>query len=100
VNSLSSFTPVEEMRNARSAHSRYSFQSVLRSGKIDFAKPIPAGTLIELAGWEHSVGNISIQITVSDYLEKMRGDNRLMMDITTFTLLAISDEGRPVLVKF
>jgi acyl-CoA hydrolase len=88
------------MRNARPTHSRYSFQSVLRSGKIDIAKPIPAGTLIELVGRADSVGNISIQITVSDYLEKMRGDNRVMMDITTFTLLANSDDGRPVLVKF
>lgn len=39
---------------------------LVSSGKIDFAKPIPAGTLVELVGRADRVGNTSIQIAIGD----------------------------------
>lgn len=69
---------------------------LVSSGKIDFSKPIPAGTLVELVGRADRVGNTSIQITVSVYLEKMREEFREKVVSGIFTLVAIGDDGRPV----
>lgn len=73
---------------------------LVSSGKIDFAKPIPAGTLVELVGRADRVGNTSIQITVSVYLEKMREEFREKVVNGAFTLVAIGDDGRPVPVIY
>jgi acyl-CoA hydrolase len=72
---------------------------LVSSGKIDFTKPIPAGSLVELVGRVERVGNTSIEIKVSVHLEKMKEDFREKVVSGAFTLVAIGDDGKPVPVK-
>src|ERR1700749_5044145 len=46
------------------------------SDKIDFKKPIPAGTIIELVGSVKNVGTKSIRISVDIYVEEMYSEFR------------------------
>nr|WP_294870294.1 helix-turn-helix domain-containing protein [uncultured Pedobacter sp.] len=79
-------------------HPRYCY-TMVSSGKINFAKPIPAGTLIEMIGRVEKVGNTSITIEVSVNLEKMREDFREQVVCGSFTLVAIDEDSRPVSVR-
>lgn len=72
---------------------------LVSSGKINFAKPIPAGTLIEMIGRVEKVGNTSITIEVSVNLEKMREDFREQVVCGSFTLVAVDEDSRPVSVR-
>ncbi|WP_322974957.1 acyl-CoA thioesterase [Pedobacter sp. GR22-10] len=73
---------------------------LVSSGKIDFAKPIPAGTLVELVGRVTRVGHTSLEVTVSVYLEKMGEEYREKVVSGAFTLVAIGSDGRPVAVIY
>ncbi|MFB6457225.1 acyl-CoA thioesterase [Chitinophaga sp. Hz27] len=68
------------------------------SDKIDFNKPIPAGTIIELIGRVSKVGNTSMKVTVEIYTEEMYSDRRELAINGTFTFVAIDDQKRPVSV--
>src|SRR4051812_41426060 len=46
------------------------------SDKIDFNKPIPAGTIIELIGRISHVGNTSLKVNVEIYVEEMYAEVR------------------------
>src|SRR6186713_3368495 len=41
------------------------------SDKIDFTKPIPAGTIVELIGKVVHIGNKSLKVLVEIYIEEM-----------------------------
>ena len=41
------------------------------SDRIDFKKPIPAGTIVELIGKVNHVGNTSLKVNVEIYIEQM-----------------------------
>lgn len=69
---------------------------LVSSGKIDFSKPIPAGTLVELVGKASRIGNTSLDVIVSVYLEKMSEEYREKVVSGTFTLVAIGNDGRPL----
>ena len=73
---------------------------LVSSGKIDFEKPIPAGTLVELVGRVTRVGHTSLEVTVSVYLEKMGEEYREKVVSGAFTLVAIGSDGRPVPVIY
>jgi acyl-CoA hydrolase len=77
--------------------SRKNFVMV-SSDKIDFEKPIPAASLVELIGRVEKVGNTSIRIKVDVYLEKMKEEFREKVVSGTFTLVAIDEEHTPILV--
>ncbi|SHM73258.1 Acyl-CoA hydrolase [Chitinophaga jiangningensis] len=68
------------------------------SDRIDFTKPIPAGTIIELIGRVSKVGNTSMKVSVEIYVEEMYCNNREMAISGTFTFVAIDDQKRPVSV--
>ena len=66
------------------------------SDRINFNKPIPAGTIIELIGRVSHVGNTSLSVQVEIYIEEMYSDSRKQAVTGTFTFVAIDNQKRPV----
>ena len=66
------------------------------SDKIDFKKPIPAGTIIELIGKVIHVGNTSMKVMVDIYVEEMYSFERYKAITGTFTFVAIDALKNPV----
>jgi acyl-CoA hydrolase len=58
------------------------------SDRIDFTRPIPGGTIIELIGRIVSVGNTSVKVLVELFIEQMYSDQREKAITGTFTLVA------------
>ncbi|SEW36494.1 acyl-CoA thioesterase [Chitinophaga arvensicola] len=69
------------------------------SGKIDFNRPIPAGTIVELIGKVTEVGNTSVKVLVEIYIEEMYSYSREKAITGTFSLVAIGDDKHPVSVR-
>lgn len=78
-------------------YSRQKFVTV-SSDKIDFKKPIPSGTIIEIVGSIEHVGNCSIKVKVEIYVEEMYSENRDKAVEGVFTLVAIDEKKSPVKV--
>ena len=68
------------------------------SDRIDFTKPIPAGTIIELIGKVSSVGRTSLKVSVEIFIEEMYNDNREKAITGSFTFVAIDENKKPVSV--
>ena len=66
------------------------------TNKIDFSKPIPQGTLIELVANIEKVGNSSCSVRVDIFIEKMYKEGREKAVSGVFTLVAIDDHKNPV----
>lgn len=77
---------------------RFSRQKMVTvsSDKIDFTKPIPAGTIIELVGVVTHVGNTSLKVKVDIYIEEMYSDHREKAITGVFSLVAIDKNKKPV----
>jgi acyl-CoA hydrolase len=68
---------------------------IVNAGKIDFKKPIPAGTIIELIGRVVSTGNTSLNIRVDIYIEQMYSFGRENAVSGEFTLVALNKDNKP-----
>ena len=68
------------------------------SDRIDFTKPIPAGTIIELIGKVTKVGNTSLKVNVEIYIEQMYAEGRELAVHGDFTFVAIDENKKPVSV--
>jgi len=66
------------------------------SDKIDFNKPIPAGTIIELQGKVTHVGNTSLKVSVEIFIEEMYSFERHVAITGTFTFVAVSLDKQPI----
>lgn len=66
------------------------------SDKIDFKKPIPHGTIVELIGQVMKVGNTSLKVGVDIFIEQMYTDERELAVSGSFTLVAIDENKNPV----
>ncbi|WP_026839223.1 acyl-CoA thioesterase [Gillisia sp. JM1] len=66
------------------------------SDKIDFKKPIPAGTIVELIGYVTHVGNTSLKVRVDIFVEEMYSDFREKAVSGEFTFVAIDENKKPV----
>lgn len=66
------------------------------SDKIDFKKPIPAGTIIELIGYVTHVGNTSLKVRVDIFVEEMYSDYREKAVSGEFTFVAIDENKVPM----
>lgn len=66
------------------------------SDKIDFTKPIPAGTIIELIGNVTHVGNTSLKVSVEIFIEEMYCFERHKAITGTFTFVAIDEMKQPI----
>ncbi|BAV09451.1 Acyl-CoA hydrolase [Filimonas lacunae] len=70
----------------------------ISSDRINFTKPIPAGTIIELVGKVTDVGNTSMKVSVEIYIEEMYSFEREKAITGTFTFVAIDEHKHPVKV--
>jgi uncharacterized protein (TIGR00369 family) len=68
------------------------------SSKIDFTKPIPADTIIEIIGKVIRVGNTSLDVEVEIYKEEMYQESRELAITGIFTFVAIGKNKKPVSV--
>lgn len=66
------------------------------SDKIDFTKPIPAGTIIELIGNVAQLGTTSLKVSVDIYIEQMYSSQREKAISGMFTLVAVDEHKKPV----
>lgn len=80
---------------------RFSRQRVVTVScdRIDFNKPIPAGTLVELVGNVVHVGNTSVKVHVEIFIEQMYADHREKAISGNFVLVAIDEEKNPVKIS-
>jgi len=80
------------------AATRFSRQQMVTvsSDKIDFKKPIPAGTIVELDGYITHVGNTSLKVRVDIFVEEMYTDSREKAVSGEFTFVAIDENKKPV----
>lgn len=79
-------------------YARKAFVTV-SSEKINFIKPIPAGSFVELIGSIAKVGNTSVKVTVEVFVEDMYSYHREKAANGEFTLVAIDENKNPVSVK-
>ncbi len=77
---------------------RFSRQRMVTvsSDRIDFTHPIPAGTIVELAGIVTSIGRTSLKVRVDIFIEQMYSEGREKAVSGEFTLVAIDEEKKPV----
>ena len=74
---------------------RKSFVTV-SCDRIDFKKPIPADTLVELIGKVKYVGNSSVKVNVEVFVEEMYEEKREKAVAGDFTLVAIGSDKKPL----
>lgn len=65
------------------------------SDKIDFKKPIPAGTIVELIGKVSKIGNTSLDVNVEIFIEQMYSDVREKAISGNFTFVALDKDKKP-----
>lgn len=80
---------------------RFSRQRVVTvsSDRIDFKKPIPAGTIVELTGEVIHVGNTSLKVRVDIFIEQMYDHRREQAVTGEFTFVAIDENKQPEIIK-
>jgi len=66
------------------------------SDRIDFKKPIPGGSLVELIGKVIHVGRTSLKVEVNIYVEDMYQDHREKAITGSFSFVAVDDAGKPI----
>ena len=69
------------------------------SNRIDFTRPIPAGTIIELVGRVVHVGNTSLKMAVEIYVEEMYTTNREKAVCGDFSFVAIDPNKKTIPVR-
>lgn len=77
---------------------RFSRKKVvtISSDKVDFEKPIPAGTIVELVARIHKVGNTSCVVKVDIFIERMYEEGREQAITGFFTFVAIDEDKKPI----
>ncbi|MEM6687291.1 MAG: acyl-CoA thioesterase [Bacteroidota bacterium] len=77
---------------------RFSRKKVVTvsTDKIDFNKPIPEGTLVELIAKIVKVGNTSCVVKVDIFMENMYEDGRQKAVTGFFTFVAIDDQKNSI----
>ncbi len=70
------------------------------SDRVDFKKPIPSGTLIELIGKVIRVGKTSIQVRVDLFVEEMYNDSREKAVSGIFTMVCVDENKKPSPIDF
>lgn len=68
------------------------------SDKIDFNKPIPAGTIAELIGRIVYIGRTSLQVAVEIFVEQMYEEGRELAITGKFTFVALDGNRHPVVI--
>lgn len=66
------------------------------SDRIDFKKPIPAGTIVELVGRVSYLGNTSLKVKVEIFIEQMYQEHREKAVSGEFTFVAVDENKKPI----
>ncbi len=66
------------------------------SDRVDFNRPIPAGTIIELIGKVTYVGRTSLKVNVEIFIEQMYNEHREKAIKGEFTFVAIDENKKPI----
>ncbi len=76
---------------------RFSRKKVvtISTDQIDFKKPIPQGSIIELIGKITKVGNTSCEVGIDIFMEDMYSYTREKVVAGTFTFVAVDDNKKP-----
>lgn len=84
------------------AATRFSRQKMVTvsSDRIDFKRPIPGGTIVELIGRVMHVGNTSLKVHVEIIIEQMYNDKREKAIDGEFTFVAIDENKKPVQITY
>lgn len=82
---------------AATRYARKQFVTV-STDPIAFKTPIPEGSLVELIGTVIEVGNTSLTVKVSMYIEEMYSRNRRLAVEGNFKLVAIDKTRNPIKV--
>jgi len=79
---------------------RFSRKKVvtISTDKIDFNKPIPQGTIIELIAKVTKVGTTSCVVSTSIFMEEMYSYTREEVVTGKFTFVAIDDNKKPTAI--
>lgn len=79
---------------------RFSRQRIVTvsSDRIDFTKPIPAGTIVELIGRISQIGRTSLKVQVEIYIEEMYSLSREKAVKGEFTFVALDENKTPIKV--
>jgi len=79
---------------------RFSRQRMVTvsSDRIDFTKPIPAGTIVELIGKVSYLGRTSLKVRVDIFIEEMYSNSREKAVRGEFTFVAIDENKKPIKV--
>jgi len=79
---------------------RFSRQRMVTvsSDRIDFTKPIPAGTIVELIGRVSKIGRTSLKVQVEIYIEEMYSATREKAVKGEFTFVALDENKNPIKV--
>jgi acyl-CoA hydrolase len=80
---------------------RFTRQTVVTvsSDKIDFRKPIPSETIVELIGKIVYIGNKSLKVNVEVFIEQMYSEHREKAIQEEFAFVAIDENKKPVLIR-
>lgn len=71
------------------------YMVTVSSDRIDFTKPIPAGTIVELIGSITHIGNTSMKVRVDIFVEQMYTDHREKAVSGEFSFVAIDENKKP-----
>ncbi|MEM7486662.1 MAG: acyl-CoA thioesterase [Bacteroidota bacterium] len=71
----------------------------VKSDQIDFKKPIPAGTIVELTGEVVDIGITSIKVKVDIFIEQMYSEEREKAIVGSFTLVALDENKHPISIS-
>jgi len=66
------------------------------SDRINFNKPIPAGTIVEIVARVKELGRTSIKINVEIYVEHMYDEHRELAIQGTLTFVALDIDKKPI----
>ena len=66
------------------------------SDKIDFKRPIPGGTIVELIGRVSYLGSTSLKVKVEIFVEQMYSNVREKAIVGDFTFVAIDENKKPI----
>ncbi len=69
---------------------------VTAGSNVNYKKPLPAGSIIEVVGEVSKVGRTSLTISVKIFAEEMYSESRVEAVDATFTLVAIDENKQPI----
>lgn len=80
------------------AATRFTRLSVVTvsSDRINFNKPIPAGTIVEVVARVTELGNTSLKVGVDIFIEQMYEEKRELAIHGILTFVAVDEEMKPV----